>query len=75
MPFIAPDESYLIFYRIVMQRPYLYISFKSKDGNWIEPEKVNLPAYNCGIVSPDGKYFFMDNRWVSADFIDIQRPD
>jgi len=70
MPFIAPDESYLIFYRIVMQRPYLYISFKSKDGNWIEPEKVNLPAYNCGIVSPDGKYFFMDNRWLSASFIE-----
>lgn len=70
MPFIAPDERYLIFYRVVMQRPYLYISFKSNDGLWMEPEKVNLPAYNCGIVSPDGKYFFMDNRWVSANFIE-----
>ncbi|HOI29530.1 MAG TPA: ankyrin repeat domain-containing protein [Melioribacteraceae bacterium] len=74
MPYIAPDESYLIFYRVVLQRPYLYISFKSKTGEWLQPKKVELPAYNCGIVSPDGKYFFCDNRWVSAIFIDQLRP-
>lgn len=74
MPYIAPDESYLIFYRVVLQRPYLYISFKSKAGEWLQPKKVELPAYNCGIVSPDGKYFFCDNRWVSAKFIEELRP-
>lgn len=75
MPYIAPDESYLIFYRVVLQRPYLYISFKSKAGEWMQPKKVELPAYNCGIVSPDGKYFFCDNRWVSAIFIEELRPE
>ncbi len=75
MPYIAPDESYLIFYRVVLQRPYLYISFKSKAGEWLQPKKVELPAYNCGIVSPDGKYFFCDNRWVSAIFIEELRPE
>jgi ankyrin repeat protein len=74
MPFIAPDEAYIIFYRVVLQRPYLYISYKSKDGSWIKPINVNLPAYNCGIVTPDGKYFFCDNRWVLTKFIEELRP-
>jgi ankyrin repeat protein len=74
MPFIAPDESYIIFYRVVLQRPYLYISYKSKDEQWTQPLKIDLPAYNCGIVTPDGKYFFCDNRWVSAKFIEQLKP-
>ncbi len=75
MPYIAPDETYLIFYRIVMQRPSLYISFKTKDGQWMQPKKIEqFPVGNCGIVSPDGKYFFCDNRWVTTKFIEDLKP-
>tara|TARA_R110002096_G_C14653390_1_gene726658 strand:- start:308 stop:1213 length:906 start_codon:yes stop_codon:yes gene_type:complete len=65
-PFIAPDESYLL-WDVVREDGYgqadIYISFKHKDGSW-------LPAINMGVyintklqessprVTPDGKYFF-----------------
>lgn len=63
-PFIAPDESFLIF---ESDRPEaflgLYISFKQKDGSWGMP--VNMgPKVNSGKgerfarLSPDGKYLF-----------------
>jgi Tol biopolymer transport system component len=66
-PFIAPDESYLIF---ESDRPTgvesfidLYISFRKKDSSWSEP--VNMgPTINTqwaerfATVSPDGKYLF-----------------
>ena len=66
-PFIAPDESYLIFSsnRKGSKDDYgdLYISFRNSDGSWTNPvnlgEQINsnrqerFPA-----VSPDGKYLF-----------------
>lgn len=67
-PFIAPDESYLIF---SSRRPQdaigrghnLYISFRSRDGSWTEP--INLSRHLglsgielCPLLSPDGKYLF-----------------
>lgn len=71
-PFIAPDESYLIF---ESDRPGgiegsidLYISFKSKSGSWSIPvnmgPKVNSSASErFARVSPDGKFlFFGSNR-------------
>ncbi len=66
-PFIAPDESYLIF---ESDRPTgikgnidLYISFLKKDRTWTEPmnmgAKINSPlAERFAKVSPDGKCFF-----------------
>ncbi len=67
-PYIAPDESYLIFdaqslvnYR---RKSELYISFKGTDGKWTKAvkmnEKINHPDFeqNCPSVSPDGKYLF-----------------
>jgi Tol biopolymer transport system component len=71
-PFIAPDESYLIF---ESTRPEgiegshdLYITFKNKNGEW--GKVVNMgPTINSAAmerfprVSPDGKYlFFASNR-------------
>jgi len=65
-PFIAPDESYIIF---DAQRPNgfgandLFISFRNEDGIWskaqnmgdiINTDKADMRPY----VSPDGKYFF-----------------
>ncbi len=76
-PFIAPDESYLIF---ESQRPEgingsldLYISFRNKDGRWGMPinmgTKINSGAgERFARVSPDGKYlFFGSTRNMSAD--------
>ena len=66
-PFIAPDESYLIF---ESGRPEgiegsidLYISFKQKNGSWGTPlnmgPKVNSKyAERFARVSPDGKWLF-----------------
>ncbi len=69
-PYIAPDESYLIF---ASTRPGygvtdLYVSFKNSDGSWTKPNNMG-PGINTGakeafpFVSFDGKYlFFMSNR-------------
>ncbi|MHC1730680.1 MAG: ankyrin repeat domain-containing protein [Bacteroidales bacterium] len=76
MPFIAPDESYLFFFRAILQRPYLFISFKGDDGQWQEPKPVDrFPVYVGVMVSPDGKYLFTYNQWVSADFIEELRRE
>lgn len=78
-PFIAPDESYLIFEsgRVggIENSIDLYISFKKKDRTWSVPmnmgPKVNSKyAERFGKVSPDGKYlFFGSNR--DGQFFDI----
>jgi ankyrin repeat protein len=76
MPFIAPDESYLFFYRAILQRPYLFISFKGTDGQWQDPKPVDwFPSYVGVAVSPDGQYLFTYNQWISADFIEEMRPE
>lgn len=76
-PFIASDESYLIF---ESQRPEsidgsidLFICFKQKDGRWGKPENMG-PQVNTKYserfarVSPDGKYlFFGSNRRQLTD--------
>ncbi|MBN1224816.1 MAG: PD40 domain-containing protein [Candidatus Aminicenantes bacterium] len=65
-PFIAADESYLIF---SSDRPGelgqgdLYISFKGKENEWLEPDnmgdKINSPFHEAApYVSPDGEYLF-----------------
>jgi len=65
-PFIAHDESYLIF---SSDRPGelgqgdLYISFKGKENEWLKPvnigNKINSPFHDVApYVSPDGKYLF-----------------
>ncbi len=78
MPFIAPDNSYLLF-----SRNYdLYISYRKEDGGWTEPENlgkpINSPSIDiCPMVTLDGKYmFFISQRggenhiwWVDAGFI------
>jgi len=74
-PFIAPDESYLIF--VSYGRPEglgdgdLYISSRL-NGEWTKA--VNLgPGINssaldfCPIVTPDGKYFFFTSERSFAD--------
>ena len=86
-PFVAPDESYLIYARVGQARRNadLYICFRREDGSWTGP--VNMQSINtdthelCPNVTRDGRFlFFMSFRsgeskpyWVSAEVIDQYR--
>ncbi|WP_286264051.1 hypothetical protein [Thalassotalea atypica] len=71
-PYIAPDESYLIWDEQDdggYGRADLYISFRQPDGSWGAPinfgEEINTGASESGaIVTPDGKYLFF-NRFIN----------
>lgn len=71
-PFVAPDESYIIFEskrsESINGSIDLFICFRTKDGQWSEPKNMG-PKINSTFderfsrVSPDGKYlFFGSNR-------------
>ncbi|GAB5532885.1 MAG: hypothetical protein Roseis3KO_46620 [Roseivirga sp.] len=77
-PFIAPDESYLI-WDSEREEGHgdsdLYISYRQVDGTWGEAinlgNKINTEVWEGGAsVSPDGKYLFF-NRAVSPENTDI----
>ena len=87
-PFIAPDESYLIYDAQPQENNAdLYISFKQTDGTWSKSVSMG-EGFNtaneeelCAYVSSDGKYLFFsritnttgDIYWVDADIIDNYR--
>ncbi len=69
-PFVASDESYLIF---TSNRPGgygrhdLYISFRNNDGSWTEPKnmgsEINAASEDAGpMISNDGRYFFFTSQ-------------
>jgi len=81
-PFIAPDESYLLFTSVDRPGGFgagdLYISFHRKEGTWTEAKNlgkaINTSGYDfCPMVSPDGKYFLFTRKgniyWVSMEVI------
>ncbi|MFC1493086.1 ankyrin repeat domain-containing protein [candidate division KSB1 bacterium] len=90
-PFIAPDESYIIFDGRTEDNfefpVYLYISFRKDDGSWTEAvkfdEEINSlnPALAC--VSRDGKYIFFESNttgygdiyWVDANVIEKMKKN
>jgi len=79
-PFVAPDESYLLFASNRSAGEYggidlyfdIYISFRRADGSWTTAKKldddINSDTLeNTPIVSPDGKYlFYVSQRKSSA---------
>ena len=75
-PFVAPDESYLIFNEMGGERSgesTLMVTFKQDDGSWGEPREIPLGMRaGTASVSPDGKYLFFtagrpgDIYWVDA---------
>lgn len=76
-PFIAPDESYIIWdgqRNSAERNADLFISFRKKDGAWGEAIKmgndINTSASEFAAqVTPDGKYLFF-NRNVGKDNVD-----
>lgn len=78
-PFIAPDESYLIWDAIKAEGygdSDIYISFKQEDGSWGEAlnlgDKVNTEAWEaCASVTPDGKYLFFNRNIGSKNYEDV----
>ena len=81
-PFVAPDESYLLYTSMIAGRgpasAKLMVSFKQKDGSWGVPVVVEL-GMRAGspTVSPDGKYLFFvsgeqrkgDIYWVDFEVV------
>lgn len=85
-PFVAPDESYIVFARRPPGRmdPDLHITFRKADGTWSAPvalgNEINSSKMEASsFVTADGKYFFFtrqfDVYWVSAGFIEKLRPE
>jgi hypothetical protein len=75
-PFVAPDESFLIFCSIRpgdMGNGDLYISFRDEQGDWGEalhmgPELNSAAGENRPFVTLDGKYlFYTSNRETAPD--------
>jgi ankyrin repeat protein len=71
MPFIAPDESFLLLAARSSDDGHggidLYVSFPDSAGAWGAPRnlgaRVNTPAHElCPVISADGKYLFYMGR-------------
>jgi hypothetical protein len=73
IPFIAPDESYLIFTKVVDGRPSNYISFKDNKGQWLTPQSISQISGTI-FVSRDGKYIFSWFQWISAEILEDYKP-
>ena len=78
-PFIAPDESYLIF-DSKREGGYgdsdLYISFRQQNGEWGNPinlgDKINTKAWEASAsVTPDGKYLFFNRNMGSKKYENV----
>jgi hypothetical protein len=81
-PYIAPDESYLIFMQVDPTNPEatrLNLTFRIDEQTWTDPidlaEELGLPRTDLllGRVSPDQKYLFLladgDVFWVDAGIL------
>jgi Tol biopolymer transport system component len=80
-PFIAPDESYLLYNVMSQTSGGLMVSFRGEDGKWSAPKKVELGMMGGSpSVSPDGKYlFFVSGRpgeiyWVDMEIVRSLKP-
>ena len=78
-PFIAPDESYLL-WDAKREDGFgdsdIYISFRKPDGSWGEAinlgDKVNTGAWEASAsVTPDGKYLFFNRNMGSSNYENV----
>jgi len=88
-PFVAADESYLIFARVgpETRKADLYISYRKPEGGWTLARDMGPVVNSAGhdlapYVSPDGRYlFFISQRegrnsiyWLNSAIIHKLRP-
>jgi len=86
-PFIAPDQSYLLFSREgPPAKSGLHISYRNQEGKWTPPqnlgEEINAGGAGTPYVSPDGEYLFFhsgrngnyDIYWVSTRILKKLEP-
>jgi len=86
-PFIAPDESYLIFASTAHGPTegmfHFVISYREPDGGWSTPralDQITAPVNDplCPLITADGKFMFFigsgDIWWTRADFVEEMRP-
>jgi hypothetical protein len=83
-PFIAPDESYIMF----SMDEDLHISYKLHNSKWTTPQNLGADINSdsldlCPRISPNGKYLFFISRrsgqdfvtyWADAGFVEDLRP-
>lgn len=78
-PFIAPDESYLIF-DSEREDGYgdsdLYISYRQEDGSWGDAvnlgDEINTDAWEASAsITPDGKYMFFSRNMGSSNYENV----
>ena len=78
-PFIAPDESYLL-WDAQREEGYgssdIYISFKQQDGSWGNAinlgDEINTEAWEASAsVTPDGKYLFFSRNMGSDKYENV----
>ena len=78
-PFIAPDESYIIFdskREGGFGDSDLYISYRTRDGSWSEAinlgDKINTEAWEAAAnVTSDGKYMLFNRNMGSSDYENV----
>ncbi len=70
-PYIAPDESYVIFNRLDQANPTgsgILISFRDKSGSWLPAVMLHGGSRERGgmapTISPDGQYLFYANGGI-----------
>ncbi len=83
-PYIAPDESYIVFTRFDetnVKNTGIFISYRDKSDKWLPPVLAAGGDKKSGglspRISPDGKYLFYVNGgmwWRPADFVEKLRP-
>lgn len=81
-PWIAPDESVLIFDTYREPGAGIYASFRRPDGTWSPAvplhDKLGIPPVGQPALSHDGKYLFFclagDMYWVDAGFLHELNP-
>jgi hypothetical protein len=82
-PFIAPDESYILWdgrRSSGFGGSDIYVSFRQTDGDWGPAinlgEAINTPAWEASAsVTPDGQYLFFHRLVGSADGDDLPDVD
>ena len=80
-PFVAPNESFLLFDSYRQPGAGIYATFRQPDGSWstavLLNDRLGIPPVGQCAVSPDGRYLWFclagDMWWVDAAFLDELR--